>query len=203
MFSLLRKALESSEGVDAVGVIATPPADTPPVEGQVQEPTIVMNGPLSEIFSRALNVAYAKTDPVTGEAIADGAVLESQANDQIDEAAGEKLQAPKPPTFSDIILVDSNAADAPTSTGGAAYYDSTPLAANKGDVIQLVEQLTKPADSPDWTNPADFVFYTDHTDSNRAADCPNMVPVPKGGTMEVAVESITIFVKVKRVAPKV
>lgn len=46
--------------------------------------TVVMQGPLAEIYRKALDVAYAKKDSVTGEATvgqADGIATESQAND--------------------------------------------------------------------------------------------------------------------------
>jgi hypothetical protein len=42
------------------------------------QPTIVMTGPLSEIYTKALSVVYAKKDTVTNEI-----VFESQANDAI------------------------------------------------------------------------------------------------------------------------
>jgi hypothetical protein len=52
------------------------------LEGMEREPeAIVMKGPLGQAMTNALNVAYAKTDPVTGEATTDGAALESQAQD--------------------------------------------------------------------------------------------------------------------------
>jgi len=52
------------------------------LEGMEREPeAIVMKGPLGQAMTNALNVAYAKTDPVTGEATTDGAAMESQAQD--------------------------------------------------------------------------------------------------------------------------
>lgn len=51
------------------------------LEGVREPEAIVMKGPLGQAMTGALNVAYAKTDPVTGEATVDGAALESQAQD--------------------------------------------------------------------------------------------------------------------------
>jgi hypothetical protein len=52
------------------------------LEGMEREPeAIVMKGPLGQAMTNALNVAYAKADPVTGEAQVEGAALESQAQD--------------------------------------------------------------------------------------------------------------------------
>lgn len=52
------------------------------LEGMEREPeAIVMKGPLGQAMTNALNVAYAKVDPVTGKATVDGAAMESQAQD--------------------------------------------------------------------------------------------------------------------------
>jgi hypothetical protein len=51
------------------------------LEGVREPEAIVMKGPLGQAMTNALNVAYAKTDPVTGEATVDGAAMESQAQD--------------------------------------------------------------------------------------------------------------------------
>lgn len=52
------------------------------LEGMEREPeAIVMKGPLGQAMTNALNVAYAKADPVTGEAQVEGSALESQAQD--------------------------------------------------------------------------------------------------------------------------
>jgi hypothetical protein len=52
--------------------------ETVEMTSRPNEPTIVMSGPLSEIFTKALDVAYAKADPVSGTA---GIAQESQAQD--------------------------------------------------------------------------------------------------------------------------
>jgi hypothetical protein len=58
-----------------------------PQQAENEEPTVVMTGPLAEIFRKALNVAYANDDPVTGQP-----TLESQAQDaQIAQLLREAL----------------------------------------------------------------------------------------------------------------
>jgi len=54
------------------------PNTSPPPE---QEKPIVVNGPLSEIYTQALNQIYAVDDPVTGESKMGAPSTESQAND--------------------------------------------------------------------------------------------------------------------------
>lgn len=51
------------------------------LEGERIDETISVKGPLGEAMTQALNIAYAKVDPITGESTPDGAALESQAQD--------------------------------------------------------------------------------------------------------------------------
>lgn len=51
------------------------------LEGEQEEQTIAMKGPLGEAMTKGLNIAYAKQDEVTGEAKVDGAALESEQQD--------------------------------------------------------------------------------------------------------------------------
>lgn len=50
-------------------------------ETKEEEKPIVVNGPLSEVYTQALNQIYASTDPVTGESKMLNTSTESQAND--------------------------------------------------------------------------------------------------------------------------
>jgi hypothetical protein len=75
MTSLIKKALASMESME-VKVEVTPVIDqsnTVPVAAvsnttvdKPKETTIAIDGPLSTIYFKALNIAYAKVDPVTG-----------------------------------------------------------------------------------------------------------------------------------------
>jgi hypothetical protein len=49
------------------------------LEGDRTEKTIVVKGPLGETITQALNAAYAKSDPVTGETTTEGGTLERSA----------------------------------------------------------------------------------------------------------------------------
>lgn len=49
----------------------------------VEEKTITMSGPLSEVFTKALQIVFAKQDMVTEETKIETAGIESQANDAI------------------------------------------------------------------------------------------------------------------------
>lgn len=69
MHNLMRAALEDASA-----------ADQPAVTGK--EHTVVLDGPLSLIFLKALNIEFAKEDPVTG-----GVATESEVNDAYHAAA--------------------------------------------------------------------------------------------------------------------
>lgn len=65
------------------------------MEGRIEPEVLVMKGPLGEAMTAALNVVYAKTDPVTGEEMTEGRALESQAQEvaivqQLVNAVNEK-----------------------------------------------------------------------------------------------------------------
>lgn len=82
MNKTLRIALCGLEGEVPAG--ATPPDED---EGQM----IVMNGPLGEVMTKALNIAFAKKDKVMGTVS-----MESQANDAILALAAAKASAGEP-----------------------------------------------------------------------------------------------------------
>jgi hypothetical protein len=75
MTSLIKKALASMENME-VKVEVTSTSDIKSTQQAIQVPTssvdkptettIALDGPLSTIYFKALNIAYAKVDPVTG-----------------------------------------------------------------------------------------------------------------------------------------
>lgn len=54
-----------------------------PIQELPEEKTITMSGPLSEVFTQALQIVFAKKDMVTEETKIETAGIESQANDAI------------------------------------------------------------------------------------------------------------------------
>lgn len=123
MRSLLKRALEDY----------TPPEPIP-VEGE--DRTIVMRGPLADIYTQALNVAYAKEDPQANDIQEPTATLESQ---QMDAHVLQKLSAAishdnVPPTdnFDTVYGVSRNemteqtVVDVTTELAGKGSGPSTP-----------------------------------------------------------------------------
>lgn len=178
---------------------------------------VVMDGPLGLVFTRALNIAFAKQDPATGEytatsdtstpvGVAQGqgevtsmeqfaVALESQANDWLmaAQALREKqarLVAAGAPVEDGT---DDDANTVPLTTSGTRSVQVTPE-----EVIQIFSQ-------PDLLPKGgyDFVFYTDamapsdHAPfgSNKYAD--NKTLFLDGSGYQTSIESISIVVKTR------
>jgi hypothetical protein len=109
MKSMLAQALEGEAVVQAVSP---------------DEQTIMMKGPLAEIYTRALDIAYAKPDPLTGES-----VMESQ---QMDVAMLQKLATSL-----------SGVAPMPTNNFQTVYGVSRD-AVDKTVVVNITKEITNP-----------------------------------------------------------
>lgn len=134
MHKVLRIALCSAEGEvkNLTGAIAD---NSNEATLNPDNKTIKMTGPLSEIYTKALQVVYAKRDKVTGEP-----TMESQANDSILEAALKSVLVKEIPTNpSNEIHIEYTseqpdttvyATDADIHTGNRALAATGSLVAN-------------------------------------------------------------------------
>lgn len=169
MSNLMRMALESEA------------TEQPAVTGK--EHTVVLDGPLSLIFAKALNTAFAKEDPVTG-----GVAQESEANDAY-HAAALMRQAAKP-SPDDVVEEEIPSID-PIRAGVRAVSTTAEVA------VPVFQQLT--ADIGNSCDVADFIFVKSEMgpsdDSPIGASSVELVPVTKA----IAVESIQVIVKYKDV----
>lgn len=131
--NLLAQALES----EAIATVAP------------DEKTIVMKGPLAEVFTRALDIAYAKPDPITGEA------MESQ---QMDVAMMQKLAA----------ALNTN--DAPPTNNFQTVYGVSRDAVTPQTIVDLTQEITHGSDDR-----GDFYLIIDGTqpgDNGNASSTP-------------------------------
>jgi hypothetical protein len=134
MMKMLRRALEDANASDQTGA----------------EQTIVMKGPLAEVYGRALDVAYAKNDPNADEpAPEDIAAMESQ---QMDVAELQKLA-------SSIAAADA----APTNNFQTVYG----VARDDLNEDVIVDVTTQLADQPDQS---EFVLVIDATNPGANGD---------------------------------
>lgn len=153
---------------------------------------VVLDGALSVIYAKALNAAYAKVDPLSGQPqdkanpspevdtkAGSGVSVESQALDYYDAAQSMKGDgaAPKVKIEGDQIVN--------VYTYGTQEKPVTPQ-----EVVQVVQELT------DAEIPSDFVFVTGAMGPTDQS--------PLGGATHsmVAIESFTIIVKTRPVESK-
>jgi hypothetical protein len=139
----------------------------------VEQPTVLLQGPLATIFSQALNIAYAKPDPISGVA------TESLANDQITGVA--------------MYLAEQASKDEQTP-GEVKAYSFGPMTklddAASPEPVAVVRDLSAAAQSV----PTSFIFYQD---CMQPTD-----DTPQGGVVTKllpVVESIEVVVKVRHV----
>lgn len=132
-----------------------------------EEPTLVMKGPLAEIYSQALNVAYAKADPLTGET---GIGLETQANDSLTAQAALLQEADA-----------ENAVPATVTIFGASRSDLTPET-----VVDLTQAI---GERPSETGVADFYLILDATRPGPNSD---LSGAPQERMVQLATEGDTV-----------
>ena len=150
-----------------------------------EEKTIVMQGSLSTIFSKALNIAYAKKDPLTGEP-----AVESQA---MDYYAAAKAVAGAPATNpAQAVADDQNLIDVYTNPV-QLKCDGT-----REEIIQVVQELNAHG------TPSEFVFVAgamSPTDDSPVGGADyNMVEI--GRTKPLAMEDIESYSVVIKLKPK-
>lgn len=120
------------------------------LENEPDAKTVVMDGPLSEVYTQALNIAYSKIDPVTGEpAIA--ASLESQ---QQDMAYLEELAKALAPAT-------------PVTTSSTTVYGVTPTQLDTQEVVKITQDM---ADAAKENRTEDYVLIIDGTQDGAAGD---------------------------------
>lgn len=155
----------SRSSIFSMALEGEPPAAAEPQEA-TKQPSIEMKGPLSEIYRKALDIAFAKKDTVSGEATV------GQADDTSAVPAGEKTEL--------ALATESQANDALTlahmrslmadTSSGETEEDGEPSALltvygvsdgelSEDTVVDLTKELAaKPAER-------DFVLILDSTQS--------------------------------------
>jgi hypothetical protein len=202
----------------AAAQLAIDRADKDAAPGAAEEKKgVVMTGPLGLVFTRALNIAFAKQDPATGEFTAtsdtsapvgvgagQGEVmsmeefatsLESQANDWLMAAAALREKQARIAASGGNIEdgEDDDSNTVPLTTSGTRSVSVTPE-----EVIAIFsnpDQLPKHA--------CDFVFYTDamapsvHAPLGSNPYRDNKTLYLDGSGYQVSIESISIVVKTR------
>lgn len=187
MKNLIQTALGLEDNAQAMTTIK----DAQIPEGK--DNMVVLDGALSTIYAKALNAAYAKVDPLSGQPqdkanppapevdtkAGSGVSVESQALDYYDAAQSMKSDGgvPKVKTEGDQIVN--------VYTYGTQEKPVTPQ-----EVVQVVQELTSAE------VPSDFVFVTGAMGPTDQS--------PLGGATHsmVAIESFTIIVKTRAVESK-
>lgn len=134
------------------------------------EKTVVMKGPLAEIFTKALNVAYAKPDPVTGEV-----KMESQEQD------AKVLQAKM--SAMAALVVDKPPEESTTNAGGVTLYGVPRDQISDDDIVAVTQDLanTRPENGR-------FILIVDGTKGGTADT--DLISNPEMVRMESAMESL-------------
>lgn len=102
------------------------------------EPMVEMQGPLAEVFRKALNVAYANPDPITNKP-----VLESQAQDaQIAKMVADALQIEEDRGLQPITVYGVSRTDATGEDLVAVAQNIAPD--NQDGIFVLVTDMTQP-----------------------------------------------------------
>lgn len=134
------------------------------------EKTVVMKGPLAEVFTKALNIAYAKPDPVT-----DDVKMESQEQDasvlQSKMKAMAALVINKPPT------------EAMTNAGGVTLYGVANGEATDDDIVAITQDLAN-------TRPENGRFILIVDGSQGSTSDTDLKSNPEMVRMESAMESM-------------
>lgn len=177
MTSLIKKALASMESMEVNVQVTSPDTEAKPqtldnevVENNTKQEdklTIALDGPLSNVYFKALNIAYAKVDTVTGTPTA-----ESEQMTQYRVAAEEKK---KEDTELNNDAVDINA----SGTSISVPIDS--------EVIPVIKELSEAGFTPDFV----FVDNTMHpTDDSPVGASTSYSTVIMGGIKQLSVENI-------------
>ncbi len=143
--SMLRKAMENMQAENTAG----PKVDETRV-GSEDQPFVKMTGPLAEAYTKALNIAYAKTDPETGKA-----VLESQA---IDATIMEKLAR----------SLQTEGDPAPTDSFQTVYGVSKNNATD-ADIVAVTNDLATSNSGGGGNLPDDYILIVDGTQPGEAS----------------------------------
>lgn len=211
-------AAKAQEAINRAKADGTTPATAAGLE---EKQGVVMTGPLGVILTRALNIAYAKKDPATGEVTATAdttpvapedalqgevasleeciVTLETQANDWIMAAAALREKKERLTRAGINPEEDDGTAEdvprVPLTTSGTRSVEVTP-----DEIVRLFQD---PSNLPNKGN-CDFVFYTDTmAPSNHSpmgtghSYTDNRTLYMDGSGYQVSVESISIVVKTK------
>lgn len=161
--------------------------DVVEMSSRPEEPTIVMSGPLSEIFTKALDVTYAKTAPAEGAGIAQ----ESQAQDVtvmqkiIESINNNSEQAMQAPEHSGEGGVEAGFA-LPTSGADLQVYGVAKADITSDDVVDVADALMN---EDTESRPKDFVVVVDAT--LPGANGEGSAPVEEVEYLSEAMESLT------------
>lgn len=156
--SLLRKALEGDQVTEQPSVAeVTPPASPLPEAAQPsQEKTVIMQGPLGQVYTQALAMAFSKPDPeqtqeTPAETVTEIA-METQANDAI--MAENALKA--------VTGVEADTVENPQ----ALIYGVSAAHVDDQTVVDVASQLSQ----FEMDQPEEFILVVDATDMAASAD---------------------------------
>lgn len=128
-----------------------------------EEPTIVMSGPLSEIFTKALDITYAKTDPITDrpqiaqESQAQDVTVMQKIIESINNNSTQTLQSSQAGEFSEP---GADGEGLPTSGADIQIYGVSKADITSDDVVDVADALMN---EDTETKPKDFVVIVDST----------------------------------------
>jgi len=178
-----------------------------------EEQKIVMNGPLSTIYARALNIAFARQDQATGDyaattkpvvdvpAVPAGtkAALESQSNDYINAAIAMKERStnyPKDGTASGTAKgIDDHE---PQDTNTILASSTSGVRAVRLQPDEIIPIFNRPEEF--FNQPVEFIFYTDATQPTATSpmgEGRQCHAVVLGDNWNTALESVAVVIKLK------
>lgn len=146
--SLLRKALEGELETPPT-TVAEPPTPTPNEGNQPNntDATVIMSGPLGQVYTQALAVAFAKTEPAEPTPTQQPDVaLESQANDAIMAETA----------FKTVIEEEAEAIENPD----ALIYGVSAAKVEPSTIVEVATQMSQ----FEIDQPEEFIVVVDATD---------------------------------------
>lgn len=146
------------------------------------EPTIVMKGPLSDVYTQALDIAYAKEDPTGASEVTPptdpmpevGGVVAALESQQIDVAMMQKL--------ANAMISGDNA---PTNNVQTVYGVSQ-NDLNEDKVVEVTQEV---AGQPE--NAPDFILIVDGTQPGANSESAS-APTERLELLSTAIESIVL-----------
>lgn len=191
MTSIIKKALASMESMEvkvdlntAAPAVEPLPTDKPitPVSKPVEETTIALDGPLSNVYFKALNIAYAKPDPVTGVLSTESQQMDYYMAAEAQKKISETEVAVK---TEDVVSPNTNNVRLKASV-------------TKDEIIPIVKELVMPSSPGDYCIVFDTMAPTPYSPMGSSNDV-KAVYMDKVQPISLEdIESVTILVTMKK-----